>query len=364
MYRLSGGGRLVAFTLAALVLALPACLDQIDFDVPADLESAIVIQGKLVKGSPSIVRVEVSALFSFSASSRRLIDVREVTLFDESGTGLELPAIDIGIYALEIPANHPTFSVESGRAYRLRVVTQDGRTYESLPDPLFPVPQATDLTAEIVEQEVFNAEGEAELLPLIQFSIDTPLRPAEGSEPPRLRWESFRTFRLTDVSREEQTCYITEPTNVSRLNLLDAGRLDAAAVVEDLPIARELITYFFADGYYLTVYQESLSPEAFRYWSEVDELLERSGSIFEPPAGKVKSNLQNIEDPEDEVFGLFYAVEQDTIRTYVSPEFAGNLPAYCPPPVGPGGLDDSHVCANCLENAEVSTLTQPDFWVE
>ncbi len=357
------GYRLALPVLAVALFALSACLEQIDFDVPADLESAIVIQGKLVKGDPSTVRVEVSALFSFSGSSRRLIDVREVALLDETGAALTLPAIDIGVYALEIPANHPTFAVESGRAYRVRVVTQDGRTYESLPDRLYPVPQATALSAEIIEEEVFNAEGESDFLPLIQFSIDTPLRTAEGSDPPRLRWESFRTYRLTDVSENQQTCYITEPTNVGRLNLLDAGEFGAEGV-EDLPIAKELIIYYFAEGYYLTVHQEALSPEAYRYWNEVGELLERSGSIFEPPAGKVKSNFRNTEDPDDEVFGLFYAVEQDTIRLYVSPEFAGNEPPHCPPPVGPGGLDGSHVCADCLENAPVSTLTRPGFWVE
>ena len=34
------------------------------------------------------------------------------------------------------------------------LVTQDGRTYESLPDRLYPVPQATALSAEIIEEEL------------------------------------------------------------------------------------------------------------------------------------------------------------------------------------------------------------------
>ena len=349
-----------------------ACLDKIDIAAPKDLLPAVAIQGVLVKGAPSTIRVEVSSLFNFSGTSRRLIDVAEVLLIDEAGQSLRLPAVGIGVYYLEIPEDHPGFRVETGSAYRLRVSTRDGRTYESVPEPVLPVPPAGNLRAELVDKEVLNKDGEMIPARYVRFFLDTRLVIDEGGQKARLKWDALKTYRATDLEilaedgiKPVQTCYITEVADVTRLWLLD-GSLIAAEEATGIMVHEEAVGPRFAEGFYLTVLQQSLSEEGYRYWSQVDELIERTGSIFEPPAGKLKSNFANVNDPEEEAFGLFYAVAQDTVRIYVSPEFAENPGFFCPPS-GPlfnqSGDCNYQVCCDCLQVSN-STLLKPDFWVE
>lgn len=348
------------FFLAAL---FPGCLEKIDVQAPKDLLSAIVIQGHLAKGNPSLLRVEVSALFNFSGASRRLINVREVLLLDESGSSLSIPAVGLGVHALEIPEDHPSFRIETGKTYRLRVATRDGRTYESAPEPILPVPSARRLTAEVVDKEVLNREGEIVLAQYIRFFIDTPLITAEGGKKARLKWDALKTYRASDLM--DNTCYLTEVADVTNLWLQD-GNLIAGEEIEKIPVHEEAIGSRFGEGFYLTVLQQSLSTKAFQYWDEVNQLIERTGSIFEPPAGKLKSNFININDPEEEAFGFFYATTQDTVRLYISPEFAGNPPSVCPPA---GNLYSQSgdciypVCCDCRDVPN-GTESKPDFWVE
>jgi|GEM_PF-359578 len=354
--------------LLVLVFFSPGCLDPIELEAPKDILSAVVIQGRLTKGSPSVVRAEVSALFNFSGSSRRLIDVREVHLLDESGQSLEIPSVDLGVYELEIPEGHPSFRIETGSAYRLRVATRDRRVYESTPEPVLATPAAGNLSATIIDKEISNREGELAKVRFIQFSIDTRLTNAEGGPKARLKWDAIRTFRVTDLAIEDpdpKTCYITQFADINTLYLLDGG-LIAGEEATGVTVHEEPVSNLFAEGYYLSVLQQSLSEGAFDYWRQANELIERTGSIFEPPAGKLRSNFTNINDPEEEAFGFFYATAPDTVRLFVSPELAGNPATRCPP-TGPlfnqSGDCAYPICCDCL-SAPNSTVSRPDFWIE
>lgn len=362
--------RIQAFVVTTLLLLLtPGCLEQIDIEPPKDLLSAVVINGKLTKGTPSTVRVEISALFNFSGSSRRYIDVREVLLLNEAGESLSIPTRELGIYFLEIPADHPSFSIDNGASYRLRVSTRDGRTYESRAEPILESPKAESLQPQIIDKEVVNGDGELTTAEYVRFTINTPIVTTEGGSPLRLKWDALRTYRATDLSGDANTpnkqCYVTQLTDVNKLYLLDGPSL-TADIVNGITVHEEPINFYFAEGYYLTVLQQALSEEAFTYWSHVQELRDQAGTIFAPPAGKVRSNFKNVDAPEEEAFGFFYAVNPDTVRLYISPEFVDNPKPFCPPE-GPlytqGGDCRFPLCCYC-EQVPGSSVVKPAFWVE
>nr|HMQ60440.1 hypothetical protein [Flavilitoribacter sp.] len=130
------------------------------------------------------------------------------------------------------------------------------------------------------------------------------------------------------------------------------------------PVYETAPNYRFHEGYYLNLIQESLSSGAYEYWRQTQELLNRTGSMFESPVGKVQSNFKSLDDETEDVFGYFYATRQDTIRLYVRPEIAGSPPSLCPPSVPAGGRPcPIAVCCNCLDQANSSTA-KPWYWIE
>lgn len=345
-----------------------SCLDEIELGVPKGTEETIVIQGQVVKGNPSRISVTVSRLFDFTASSVQLVNVRTVLLRDDLGNQLDIPSTDLGIYEMRLSANDARFQIEEGKSYQLVVSTFDGRTYASTFESMEPLIKADSISVKKIAKEVPDGNDGFIERDFFQYDIYTGLGKFETQEQPYLRWVLERTYRLTDgsafIQAEPKTCYITQRVNVANIPLMDPGsitadRLDGVTVLEDL------VNFFYAEGHYLNVYQQTVSEEVFRYWDNIRNVIERSGNMFEPPAGKITSNFENIDDPNDEAFGYFFVAQQDTVRIYVSPELAGSPGRLCPPPneMSQSGECPSGVCCDCLTE-EVSTLRKPPFWVE
>lgn len=66
------------FLLGCLFLVWAGCLDKIEFDRPDTIDSGIAIQGKLVKGSPSTIRVSIRKVFNFK-EAKRLLNVASLS---------------------------------------------------------------------------------------------------------------------------------------------------------------------------------------------------------------------------------------------------------------------------------------------
>ena len=351
-----------------LALLATACLDTIRLDVPNEFQNSIAIQGNIIMGEPSVVQATVSQLFDFSLASRKPLNVRDIFISDEAGNTLDLETVDLGEYRLEIPENHPSFRVEVGGKYQLNVALFDGREYQSRLEEILPVPETKNLEASIITKQVAGGLDNQVDAQFVQFAIDTRIALAESGEKSRVRWVVQRTFQVTDTpddpTIEQKTCYITQNAELSTIQVFDGNDV-GVETIENVPLFEERIGSRFAEGYALTVFQQSLTLDAFNYWSEVNEVVERTGNMFEAPAGKVRSNIRNINDPEEQAFGYFYATAQDTVREFVTSEFVGSPVPACPPnvPPSPGGGCPVTVCCNCLDEPG-STTVRPEFWQE
>ena len=361
--------RSIFFRLSVILLlaSLFSCLDQINLEIPKNLETSIVIQGELIKGNPSTVSVTVTRLFDFSANSVQPVNVRSVILRDENGNELDIPSPDLGFHEAIIPAN--LFSMEDGASFQLEVNTFDSRTFRSSFEPILAVPKADSISARVIQKDVIDGQGEFRPADFMQFFVTTPLKSSDATDAPYFRWNIERTYRLTDGSafslNEPKLCYITEGTKADNIVLLNPNTLTADKVT-DFRVFDERINYLFAEGYYITVYQQAISAGAHDYWDQIRNIIERGGNMFEPPAGKILSNFENIADPLDEAFGYFSVIQQDTVRLYISPERAGSPSMSCPPAKEqpkPDGSCPIAICCDCLSGTN-STLRKPDFWVE
>jgi hypothetical protein len=356
---------LIKSTLVLGLFSLSACLDPIDLDIPEGFDNTLVVQGILVKGNPSTFELTVSRLFDFTPESVERVNVREVILTDESGNSFEVERTGTGIYRTTFAPGNSDMEVEIGKSYKINLSTFDGRSYESILEVMPEVPKIDTITYEpTVKQLVFTNGVTTFQDSIIRFYVNTPLKAANAESNTSILWNLRRIFRVTDLPLgfdPSKTCYVTESVNVTEVRTFDGinfntNRLDQFAIHDQLLNGR------LAEGMYFEVIQSALTTGAFDYWNQISQVLDRDGNMFETPAGRIVTNFFNTEDPDELVFGYFYATTTDTARVYIAPSVANFPTAICPPAPSDNPCPEP-LCCNCLD-AEISTTVRPDFWVE
>lgn len=307
--------------LLFLLVVLFGCLDPIEFERPDTIENGIAIQGKLTKGTPSNIRVTIRKIFNFK-DRESLLNVKSVALQDDTGNQIAIPSSRDGVFEQALT----NFPIEYGVGYKIIVTTFDNRIFESSFESVLPVPTPENLKAQFVERERLNAIGGKETIEVLSFGIKTPLTVNTREPNSRILWELVGTYKLT--ADNGIVCYVDIPPFQNYIPF--DGTTTSGSVIESTSVYETIPTSIFAEGYYFSVFQQSLSETAYDYWSQINLINNRSGSLFEPPIGNITSNLININNPAEEVFGYFYATEENVIRTYVSPAMAGYPSRSCP----------------------------------
>lgn len=350
------------------MLSFTACLDPIELKIPKGFEETLIIQGSLIKGNPSTLDLSVTRLFDFTVESLTRVNVSEVILSDESGNAIEIERIGTGIYRQEFDGDE-SIEIEENKSYKINIRTFDGRSYESSMEPLLPVPKIDSLSIKGIEKESVFSDGQTTKVDsFARLSLFTPTVLPNTSQPVSLKWDIQRIYKLTDspieFGIEQKTCFIREAIDITRIKVFDAKSVQTSNL-EDFEIFDQRFDFSMSEGLYFELVQSSLSEGAFDYFNQVRQVLEREGNMFEAPAGKIVTNFVNTEDPDEEVFGYFYATSTDTARIFVSPEFANHPQMACPPPfpVNPDGTCAVLLCCDCL-SVENSTTIQPGFWKE
>lgn len=356
-----------------LIVMIVSCVKKIDFEIPAEFSDTIVVQGRVVKGNPSFIEVNVSRLFDFTPESRQPINVKEVIISDDRGNVIELETDEAGSYLYFIDETSD-LQAEIGVGYKINVLMFDGRRFESDVDVMIPNQDINELHLTMSTERVINNAGLNEDEPRIQLSIDSELDPEnEGG----LYWDVNSIYRVTDANFITESiftladtllarvCYITMTTSSTDTYVFDAKE-SASNEIRNFDLIKIPITPTLVEGYYFEVKQYSLSEDAFSYWKALDLLVENEGGIFDKPVGELPSNLKNINDPDESVFGYFFAAEEKIQRKRVPEEFFEGLQrscfrvgAFCFN--GPGGACTCGVCCDCLAE-ENSTEERPAFW--
>lgn len=350
----------VLLSLALILFIIPACVEEIDFDLPAGVEDALVIQGQLLKGDPSTVSIEVVKLFDFTGVNRN-IAVQEVLLKSSNGEEIELDEIREGNYFASIPNGSPTMTIDNSTEYWITLRTFDGRNYKSETQTLRPVPEISEMKVQMDIIDGLDGNGDVIQIPVMSYFISTPLRADASAEKSKLFWEINRNYRIVDNGLN--TCYVDERQSINDIEPVDGARLSEESLT-DYYLFDTPLDYRYAFDAYISVSQYSLDPGAFEYRRQISELQQREGSIFEDPVGKLISNIENIEDPNDIVYGYFAASEVDVFHFFVDSLDAGAPAAFCPPnvPPPPGGGCPVLICCDC--QLAGGSLNKPEYWTE
>ncbi|MEZ5045120.1 MAG: DUF4249 family protein [Saprospiraceae bacterium] len=351
-----------------LLLMLPACLTKISLDVPATNSPNLAITAFLLKENPSNLNVTVAKVSNFVANDfPEPITNAVVKLIAQGGAEVQIPHTAKGQYEREFPTDDPSFLIEVGQSYQVQVVTAEGKTYASTFEHLHAVPKPTGLSFTVENRQTINEIKNIVNQQFIRFYIYTPLSLPGSEEKAVFKWNVEGTYRfieplITVGVPNSRICYIT---NIMQRDqpIVFNGLESSQSVLNQHYLMEEKMDYRFSQGFYISVFQQSISESAFIYWNQIDKIVGLSGNFFDASPGKIKGNFHNLEDSTEDVFGYFYTASQDTIRMFISQsEFEVAPKAICPVEV-PNIDSIPPGCENCLEIPN-STLQRPAFWIE
>ena len=344
---------------ASCLLALSSCLKEINLRLPDAPAVSMLVQGKmLADGTRATVSVVVQQLDYFDNRNTRPIDGAKIWLLDDAGHRRQVQSLNSGgNYRLEILRGDPDFPLEQGRQFHIEAQFPNGDLYVSAPETLLPPLRPDSIHFELTERELLDFSGQIARVPFARFGLDTRTA-LPGGSPARLRWEVEQSYKLTD--NLGKLCYCTRALLDENIHILN-GQTLTEPQAKNYTLLETQIDYRFAEGYYLIVYQQIMSENALGYFSELQQMLDRRGTIFDPPAGVIRSNITCTNAPENVAHGFFYVAAQDTLRQYVSPGQSGNFSVKCPMPPSNGEAPRPNSCDDCLLEPGGSTQ-KPSWW--
>ncbi|MEM9888251.1 MAG: DUF4249 family protein [Bacteroidota bacterium] len=327
--------------LLILFLSYFSCVDEIDLAPDEDRLEAVAVNGKIIKGNPSIISVLVQPIFTFTGESRVAVPVNEVYLQNQDGQKYIIEnEVAIGQYEQVID---PTFEIAYDQKYQLIVQLADGRVYESSFVQVLRGIAIQSLDFEVVPQDRLNPiTNNLESRDFIQYNITTPLTETSSSRKAFLYWSALKTNRYFIESGVE--CYTTQSADVNYVGVFNGSSISSDTLSE-FPIFRDLIDKSFMDTYYFTILQETISEAAYQYWNQINLSINRDGNVFEPTVGLIRTNIRNASGTADNVQGFFYATEQSRFRIRI-----------CPNEVNKSFR--SQICNGC----PCQLTTPPTFW--
>ncbi len=294
------------------VILLSGCLSPID--IPTEnLGGRIVISGQI-----STLADQNYVQIGRTSEKERLphpVSDAVVQLFDEHGNAYEFEPdpFNEGVFLLN------GFTGTPGSSYFIRVYMREGGYYESAPERK--PESAGELTSsyEIQNEEVTDLEGTVTRQPFLKLNVSTTL-PEIGSKFVKLNVEEVYLLTPTDFpdpfSSVPPSCFVAQNADPQRITLIDGDEIKAESI-DNLLVASRIIDWSFLERHYFTIYQSSLTAEAYDYWRKVDILANQVGSIFDTPPAEITGNIRNIDDSDEKVYGYFQACNQTFTRRFL-----------------------------------------------
>ena len=210
---------------------------------------------------------------------------------------------------------------QPGDTYHLVITLSDGKTYRSQPETM-PENIGTDTAYyEVVREEVVSGRGILFKDRLLKAYVDSQVPPSDVSL--YLKWDVETVYSVTTVIKSPLgdqiiECFFYEYPNAQEILLFDRPSSASPNKLQRQLVATREIDYSFLERHYFNVIQSSITRQAHTYWSQVGELSNRTGSIFDTPPGTIQGNIYNVNDEKELVLGYFGASLVDTARFFLN----------------------------------------------
>lgn len=303
------------FSIAALLLIF-ACSQVIDLETN-EVGGQVVIFGRITNGT-SFNQIAVARTGSLGQAPQPLSGAI-VHIISESGEQqlLREEPREPGVYKPE----QSDFKGAVGTGYRLEVEVL-GQVYSTALQVMPEVIGEDRLDWELVEEEDISETGTSTSTHAIKVYGETSFR--ELPDEFYVRWgieESYTVFGLI-LPRSwfprytPQQCYIINDLSEQESFLLDGTKIRTPELGRQL-FATRPIDRSFGVKHYFNLIHSAINKETYDYWSRVNAITTRVGSIFDTPPAPVPGNIAS-DDPDEDVLGFFEVVSVDTARMFLT----------------------------------------------
>ncbi|MFC2081466.1 DUF4249 domain-containing protein [Bacteroidota bacterium] len=298
-----------------LLLCTVSCIESFHPEIK-ETQDQLVVSGN-ISDQPGWHYVEVSRSSPFN--DPHFIPVRGcvVRVEDENGLGINYSEDQPGVYRADLDESF----LGVNKAYKLYVYTQDGEEYQSDYDSLLACPPVDSLYYEIEKHE--SEDTNVTYLGGIQFYVDVK---GKAGDSRNFLWKleetyEYRAAYLIQYFWDTDSVYEFDPPSDSLTRCYKSGSISEIYTASSRHlVANELNRYplSFVSGkfpqlrfkYGLMVTQYSLSDEAFLYWENMRTLTYETGGMYEKQPASADGNIYNVNDPEEQVLGFFYASQE------------------------------------------------------
>lgn len=308
------------FLSIALVL-LMGCIDPVDIDMDTQRQHLVV--EAYFTNVPKLNFVRLSYSQPHSVPYNSFEEDALVYITSEEGEYFNFTYDKAGYY-------FPSFGAEAygvpGHTYTLNVHAGT-KHYISEPVTLLEALPIDSVHFEITEQTfAFPGDRAKQLLEGYQVLVDYE---DPGNEKNYLRW-SFETEYEINTQPYDfidpwsgmpapkdccVQCFLSE-----KLELLKVAddRLTNGRQVRNMGVLFLPFEKYLGVKNKLTVYQHSISADAYNYFRILEQQKNSTGTVFDPPPAEVKGNMINVSNEDEQVIGFFdvsgVSVKQVTIK--------------------------------------------------
>ena len=324
------------------LLALCACADVVDLNTtPGDAQ--LLVFGRVTSGlEGNIIQIATTSPIN---NGQQPEERAMVYLVHEDGERERyMPTSEPGVYELE----NTTLIGQPGESYHVEIQLVDGRRYHSVPEKMPQKAGQDHLDFEAGPIRIINENRIEISRNAVQLYVRSEIFDTEVDS--YIRWNLLETFLFPERPQivdtpdfPPQWCYVTNDLEEQAVFLYDGSELKTNEIARRL-MTTQFSRDDFAVEYYFQVVQSSMTREAHRFWSDIYQVTNAQGSIFDRPMAPVVGNVFNVDNPDEDVLGYFEVSQVDTTRIMLN---AQDLPfavsRSCPLAgfVGPE-------CSNCL----------------
>ncbi|NND33337.1 MAG: DUF4249 family protein, partial [Saprospiraceae bacterium] len=254
--------------------------------------------------------------------------------------------------------------IQTGRSYFLDLQTRNGHTYQSEVETILAAPEIQKLEFDFSIEQIVDRETRVLERSFFNLFVHTFL-PSDANNT-FLKWDVEHVFTVAEILcsplATPKVCYLTRSIGMNEVFLLDGSLFSGGSEITE-QVAHVEMDYAFGLVASFYVSQKSLTAFAHDYWKKINKVISGGGSIFEAPPAAVPGNINPISHPNEEVLGLFSAVDEkrelilitrgDLATGFDHLPLCGQLGF--PPPNLP------RACCNCL-SLENSSLSRPSYW--
>jgi len=275
----------------------------------SNYENLLVVEA-FITDKPSSHYVRLSRSYPIDTTLAIAESGANVSVFDSNGNQFDFIEQEEGFYY----SDSLMFTPIVGETYFLSITTVDGRFYESDPVVMTETPPIEDI---FYKMETITSDEVEGLDNGLQIYLNTGSIIGEAAYY-KFEWEEtwefqtpFESFLDWDYEngqeflREENISicwngFISTDINLATTENISSGLIEGHPI-RFIPFRESALRI----KYSILVKQFAMSETAYRFWENLKESNESTGSLYDAQPFQVFGNLKNTQDPLEPVLGYF-----------------------------------------------------------